>query len=81
MWFFPFSPRWLADQGRMDEARKILADIHGNGDVNHPRVKLEIEELEAVIHFDTQVASHRYADLLKPGMAYRVFLGVCLQIW
>ncbi|KAG1048348.1 hypothetical protein G6F46_002936 [Rhizopus delemar] len=81
MWFFPFSPRWLADRGRMEEALRVLADIHGNGDPNHPRVKLEMDEIEATIHFEKSIASHRYADLLKPGMAYRVSLGVCLQIW
>jgi sugar porter (SP) family MFS transporter len=81
MWAFPHSPRWLADKGRMEEALQVLADIHGNGDKNHPRVLLEMEEIEATIHFDKNIASHRYADLLKPGMAYRVSLGVCLQIW
>ncbi|KAL1931284.1 hypothetical protein VTP01DRAFT_10421 [Rhizomucor pusillus] len=81
MWAFPFSPRWLADKGRMEEARKVLADIHGEGDMNHPRVQLEIQEIEATIKFDREIASHRYSDLLKPGMAYRVSLGVCLQIW
>ncbi|ORX43072.1 general substrate transporter [Hesseltinella vesiculosa] len=81
LWFFPFSPRWLADQGRMDEAIQVLADIHGNGDVNHPRVQEEIKEIQAVIDFDKNVASHRYADLFKPRLAYRVFLGVFLQIW
>ncbi|KAI9361962.1 general substrate transporter [Pilaira anomala] len=81
MWFFPFSPRWLADKGRMEEALQVLADIHGNGDKNHPRVVQEMEEISATIHFDTQVASHRYRDLLKPGIPYRVFLGVSLQIW
>lgn len=40
MWAFPFSPRWLADHGRMDEAIRVLADIHGNGDPDHPRVQL-----------------------------------------
>lgn len=40
MWAFPFSPRWLADHNRMDEAIRVLADIHGNGDPNHPRVQL-----------------------------------------
>ncbi|KAI8644184.1 general substrate transporter [Parasitella parasitica] len=81
MWAFPHSPRWLADKGRMEEALQVLADIHGNGDKSHPRVLLEMEEIEATIHFDKNIASHRYADLLKPGMAYRVSLGVCLQIW
>ncbi|KAG1449032.1 hypothetical protein G6F56_008771 [Rhizopus delemar] len=81
MWFFPFSPRWLADKGRMDEALKVLADIHGNGDPSHPRVLLEMEEIRATIYFDQEIASHRYTDLFKPGMAYRVFLGVCLQVW
>ncbi|KAF1806038.1 general substrate transporter [Mucor lusitanicus] len=81
MWAFPHSPRWLADKGRIEEARQVLADIHGNGDKSHPRVILEIEEIEATIHFDKNIASHRYADLLKPGMIYRVSLGVCLQIW
>ncbi|OBZ83435.1 High-affinity glucose transporter [Choanephora cucurbitarum] len=80
-WAFPHSPRWLADQGRMDDALKVLADIHGNGDPNHPRVMTEIEEIRASIHFDKEVASHRYSDLFKPGMFYRVSLGVCLQIW
>lgn len=41
----------------------------------------EIQEIEATIKFDREIASHRYSDLLKPGMAYRVSLGVCLQIW
>ncbi|KAI8977354.1 general substrate transporter [Mycotypha africana] len=81
MWIFPHSPRWLADKGRIEEATKVLADIHGNGDPNHPRVQREVEEIMAAIHFDREIASHRYTDLFKPGMAYRVSLGVCLQIW
>ncbi|KAI7897957.1 general substrate transporter [Cokeromyces recurvatus] len=81
MWAFPFSPRWLASKGRVEEALKVIADIHGNGDIHHPRVQLEMEEINATIHFDKEIASHSYADLLKPGMFYRVSLGVCLQVW
>ncbi|KAI9323702.1 general substrate transporter [Dichotomocladium elegans] len=81
MFFFPHSPRWLADVGRMDDAIKVLADIHGNGDVNHPRVRQEIEEIEAVIQFDREQASHRYTDIFKRQYAYRSFLGIALQVW
>lgn len=81
MWLFPFSPRWLADKGRMDEALQVLADIHGNGDNKHPRVVQEMEEISATIHFDNEIASHRYSDLIKPGIPYRVFLGIALQVW
>ncbi|KAI7850476.1 general substrate transporter [Circinella umbellata] len=81
MWAFPHSPRWLADKGRMDEAIQVLAEIHGEGDVHHPRVQMEIQEIEAVIRFDKEQASHRYADIFKPQYTYRAFLGIALQIW
>lgn len=44
MWAFPHSPRWLADKGRMDDAIRVLADIHGAGDPNHPRVKQVLDQ-------------------------------------
>lgn len=81
MWAFPHSPRWLADKGRMEEAHQVLADIHGNGDFDHPRVILEMNEIQAAVEFDRSIKSNRYSDLMKPKYAYRAFLGMFLQVW
>ncbi|KAL1916736.1 uncharacterized protein VTP21DRAFT_5440 [Calcarisporiella thermophila] len=81
MWFFPRSPRWLMDQDREEEALKVLASIHGDGDVNHPDVQNEYNKIKEAIRFDHEVAVRSYLELFKHGMFKRVFLGVSLQMW
>ena len=49
VWFLPESPRWMYMHGREEQAFRFLAKYHGNGDVSHPIVKLEIEEFKESI--------------------------------
>ncbi|KAL1917297.1 uncharacterized protein VTP21DRAFT_4953 [Calcarisporiella thermophila] len=81
MFFFPRSPRWLMDHDREEEALRVLADIHGEGDVNHPYVQREFSQIKEAIRFDREIAARSYLELLKPGLFKRVFLGVALQAW
>jgi len=79
--WFPKSPRWLASKDRWDEALNVLAAVHGGGDLNHPKVLAEYQEIEETIRFEREEVSSSYADLVKPRIFKRVILGMSLQMW
>ncbi|KAF9336757.1 hypothetical protein BG006_007534 [Podila minutissima] len=78
---FPYSPRWLADKGRMEEALEVLANLRANGDKNDPEVVAEFREIEDAVNFDKTQAARSYAELFRKPAARRVFLGMTLQSW
>lgn len=45
VFWLPESPRWLMAQDRPDDAAKVLAKYHGEGDVDHPVVQLQLKEM------------------------------------
>src|ERR1700761_8957548 len=46
LFWFPTSPRWLATKDRSEDAIKVLALLHGKGDVQHPKVLAEWKEIQ-----------------------------------
>ncbi|KAJ7635148.1 hexose transporter [Roridomyces roridus] len=54
--FAPESPRWLVRKGREQEALKILAYYHADGNEEDPLVRYEYEEIRAAIELDRQAA-------------------------
>lgn len=81
LFFFPYSPRWLASKDRWEEALQVLASIHGNGDVNHPKVLAQYQEIEDALQFEREQAISSYKALVARGMFKRVFLGMSVQTW
>ncbi|PAV20274.1 MFS lactose permease [Pyrrhoderma noxium] len=49
VWFLPESPRWYYMHGYEKKAYDFLINYHGNGDINNPIVRLEIEEFQKSI--------------------------------
>jgi hypothetical protein len=80
LFFFPYSPRWLASKDRWDEALKVLASLHGKGDVNHPKVLAQYQEIEEALRFEREQATSSFKTLVQPRMLKRVLLGMSIQM-
>jgi sugar porter (SP) family MFS transporter len=81
MFFFPYSPRWLASQDRWEECITVLANLHGGGDINHPKVLAEYQEIEDALTFEKIWAKNDYRYLAEPRVLKRVILGMSVQMW
>ena len=81
MFFFPYSPRWLASKDRWEEAITVLAHLHGGGDRSHPKVLAEYKEIEEALRFEREEAETSFAALVKPRIFKRVVLGMSIQMW
>ena len=71
MLFLPYSPRWLVEQGRDDDARDVLQRIRDGGDVDE-----EIEEIKEVTKEEKSLR-----DLLAPKVRPMLMVGLGLAIF
>lgn len=76
LFFMPESPRWLAANGKDDEARSVLTQVRYEDEVDD-----EVKELvkEAQEEKEMGVASWREVFEVNHKMRYRLLLGIGLQ--
>ncbi|KAI8582213.1 hypothetical protein K450DRAFT_171107 [Umbelopsis ramanniana AG] len=79
MFFLPYSPRWLCDKNRNEEALQTLARLHAEGDVEDPYVVQEYNEIVAYVKFERENAVRTYRDLFSKQNRRRVMLAVGIQ--
>ncbi|KAJ7153688.1 general substrate transporter [Mycena filopes] len=80
MFILPFSPRWLVDRGRNDEALVVLQRLHGNKG-NKEFIDLEFAEMLEQIQYEKENISTKLSDLwsTKP-MLRRTLTGIAVQV-
>ena len=79
-------PTWRCryiGQGKVEKAKEILTEFHGDGDPNSPVVALELEEMLEVISKDG--ADKRWWDFRElfnsRSARYRTFLIACIAFF
>lgn len=74
MLFLPFSPRWLCQKGRIDDARKVLLQLR-----DHTTVEHELGEIRASLsaHNDQEPAA--WLEMFNKRYLGRTLLGIFLM--
>jgi len=75
---FPYSPRWLASKGRLDESLTVIANIHGRRDKSLPVVQAEYKDVCRAAEEAKLVKWHM---MFGKKMWRRTLIGCFTQIW
>lgn len=75
IWFVPESPRWLIAKGREEQAHKVLADVHANGNLDDEVVMLELNEIRDTLKMEQEFEGNNWLELFKtPGNRHRLII-------
>ncbi|KAF9030975.1 general substrate transporter [Hymenopellis radicata] len=72
--FMPFSPRWLVNQGREDEALQVLSRTR-NLPVDHELVQIEFLEIKAQYLFEKETSEAKFPQYQDPSFSSQFKLG------
>ncbi|BGP13731.1 hypothetical protein JCM10213v2_001669 [Rhodosporidiobolus nylandii] len=72
--FIPESPRWLLSRGKVEQAHKLLADHHANGDLNDELVLHELEEIQEALAREKREKVGFMSFFKTKGNRHRLFI-------
>ncbi|CAG9997175.1 unnamed protein product [Clonostachys byssicola] len=77
----PESPRWLEKNGRSEDALRVLAKYHANGDANDALVLYEHREIKEALAVEELNSQTKYTDYLKGnGNRHRLLILVIVSL-
>ncbi|ODQ74002.1 hypothetical protein LIPSTDRAFT_337269, partial [Lipomyces starkeyi NRRL Y-11557] len=81
LFWFPYSPRWLASKDSWDEALLVLAFLRtASCNINNPLVLAEYKEIEGQLRLEGNEESNWLHELLSRKMRKRVFLVIIIHV-
>lgn len=77
VWFVPESPRFLIYKGKDEQALKVLADCHANGNQQDEVVQLEMHEIKETIRLEKEFESNSWMELVRTkGNRHRLIICI-----
>ena len=65
VWFVPESPRFLLAKGRTEQAHRVLANVHANGNLDDEVVQLELQEVKDTLILEKEIEGNGWMQLVK----------------
>jgi hypothetical protein len=72
----PESPRFLVAKGKSEQAHKLLAKYHANGDMDDELVLFEMEEIRLAMELEKQASARGWMELVR-GAGNRKRTAIC----
>lgn len=82
IWFVPESPRWYISKGREEQALKVLADVHANGNKQDEVVQLEMQEIKDTLKLEQEFEGNGWKELIRTkGNRHRLIILLTIGLF